>query len=209
MDTLTDEEIDAMLREQDAEFESEFSATNSLLISAIGNVPEPELLAVGAREIQSDDPRRRILGIRLIRELKRNGEEAARELSGLLTTERDTDVLYWAAGAFGFLKSDLVTDQLISLAGHPDPGVRYNVATALANIRSSDIPTKSVNTLLALAEDEDAEVRFSAVFELGSWWKVNHDPIIESALRRIIITDNDATVVRAARDAIQDANPVS
>jgi HEAT repeat protein len=206
MDRLTDDEIDAMLQEQDAEFQSEFSATNALLNSAISNVPGLELLAVGTREIQSDDPKRRILGIRLIRELKRNSAEAARELGALLTTEQDSEVLYWVVGAFGFLKSDLVTDQLINLVGHPDPGVRYNAATALANIRSSEIPTKSVNALIALAEDENAEVRFSAVFELGSWWKVNHDPRIESALRRVINTDDDAAVVRAAKDAIQDAD---
>ncbi|HTZ22480.1 MAG TPA: HEAT repeat domain-containing protein [Streptosporangiaceae bacterium] len=194
-----------MLLEQDAEFESEFSSPSAVLNSVVVNTPEPELLASGTREIQSDDPRRRILGIRLMRELKQHGEEAARELSGLLASEQDPEVLYWVVGAFGFLKSDLVTDQLISLAHHPSPGVRYNVATALANRRSGGLPSESVNALLGLTEDENAEVRFSAVFELGSWWQLDHDPRIGSALRHVIASDNDTTVVQAAEEAIQGA----
>jgi hypothetical protein len=207
MDKLTDEEIDSMLLDQDAEFESEFSSPSAVLSSVIVNTPELELLASGTREIRSDDPRRRILGIRLMRELKQHSEEAARELSGLLAGEQDPEVLYWAVGAFGFLKSDLVTDKLISLARHPSPGVRYNVATALANRRSGGLPSESVNALLDLAEDENAEVRFSAVFELGAWWPIGHDPRIGSALRRVIASDDDATVVQAAREAIQTADP--
>jgi HEAT repeat protein len=201
MARLTDEEIDSLLLEQDAEFQSEFSSASNSLSSLVTSTSEPDLLAAGVREIHSDDPRRRILGIRLIRELRQYGGEAARELSALLATEQDPDVLYWATGAFGFLKSDLVTDQLISLARHPDPAVRYNVATALAN-PSGDIPAKSVDALIALTEDGDDEVRYSAVFELGAWWKVNLDSRIESALRRVISTDTNATVLRTGKDAL-------
>lgn len=203
MARLTDDEIDSMLLEQDSEFQSEFSDPNTLIASVVASSPEQDLLAAGTREIRSDDPRRRILGIRLIQELKHYGEEAARELSGLLRTEQDPDVLYWLVGAFGFLGSDLVTDQLIDLAGFPDPAVRYNVADALGNNRSGHLPAKSLDALIALAGDDDEEVRYSAVFELGSWWRANHDARIESTLRRVIATDNDPTVVHVATDALQ------
>ncbi len=42
--------------------------------------------------------------------------------------------------------------------------------------------TASLSALTALAADTDAEVRFSAVFELGTWWQAGHDPRIEAML---------------------------
>jgi HEAT repeat protein len=201
---LTQETVNSMLLQQDMEFRTEFAYTNTLLHSVIVTVSEPELLAVGAREARSADPRRRILGVRLLRELKQYSEAAAVELRKMLSSEQDPDVIYWIVGAFGFLKSDSVADQLRALVSYPNSGVRYNVATALANCGSSEIPADSVDALLALAGDENAEVRFSAVFELGSWWKINHDLLIESALKHAASTDSDPLVVRAAKDAIQD-----
>jgi HEAT repeat protein len=202
---LTPTLIDSLLLQQDIEFRSDFASTNALLHSTIVEANEPELLAAGRREIRSQDPRRRILGVRLIRELKQYSGDAAEEIGRMLTSERDPEVMYWVVGAFGFLKSDSVGDQLRELVSHPSPGVRYNVATALANRASAEIPANSIGALLALARDQDAEVRFSAIFELGSWWKVNRDPRIESALRNAIETDNDLFVVRAAQDAIQES----
>jgi HEAT repeats len=200
---LTPALIDSLLLQQDMEFSSDFASTNTLLHSTIIEADERELLTAGRQEIRSEDPRRRILGVRLIRELKQYSGDAAAEIGRMLTSERDPEVMYWVVGAFGFLKSDSVGDQLRELVSHPSPGVRYNVATALANRESAEIPSDSVDALLTLARDQDAEVRFSAIFELGSWWKMNHDRRIESALKYAIDTDNDRFVVRAAQDAIQ------
>jgi HEAT repeat protein len=197
--------IDSLLLQQNMEFRSDFASTNNLPHSTIAEASEPELLAAGRREIRSEDPTRRILGVRLIRELKQFGEEAATEVGRMLTREPDPEVMYWVVGAFGFLKSDSVASQLRRLASHPSPGVRYNVATALANRTNAEIPAESVDTLLALARDQNAEVRFSAIFELGSLWKVNHDSRIELALRNAIDTDDDdLLVLHAAQDAIAE-----
>jgi HEAT repeat protein len=204
MDKLTQETVNSMLLQQDMEFQTNFNHTNTLLHSMIANAPEPELLAAGTQAINSEDPRRRILGIRLIRELKQYASESFAQLARMLGIEHDQEVIYWIVGAFGFLKSDLVANQLRGLASHPNPGVRYNVATALANCASDEMPEDSLEVLLSLASDENAEVRFSAIFELGSWRKVNRDPRIESALRHAINTDDDQLVVRAAQDAIQE-----
>jgi HEAT repeats len=203
MEKLTPALIDSLLQ-QDIEFRSGFATTNNLLASTIVEASEPELLAAGKREIRSEDPRRRILGIRLIRELKQYGEDAAAEMAGMLFSEQDPEVMYWIVGAFGFLKSDSVEDQIRGFAADPNPSVRYSVATALANRASAEIPEDSVDVLFALAHDQNAEVRFSAIFELGSWWKINHDPRIESALRDAIAADNDEFVVRAAQDAVRE-----
>jgi HEAT repeat protein len=206
MTELTQETIESMLLQQDMEFRTDFGFTNTLLHSVIANASETDLWPVGIQEIRSEDARRRILGIRLIRELKQYKEDAATELAGMLAIEKDPEVVYWIVGAFGFLKSDLVTDRLHALANHPMPGVRYNVATALANCASSELPSESVDVLITLARDENAEVRFSAVFELGWSWKINHDPRIESALRAAILTDDDRLVVRAAEAAIREGD---
>ena len=204
MAELTQETVDSMLVQQDMEFRTNFASTNTLLHSVIVHAPETELLAAGTEELRSEDPGRRILGIRLIRELKQYSQEATTELARMLEAERDPEVLYWIVGAFGFLKSDLVADRLRVLASHPNPGVRYNAATALANCASGEIPAESLGALLTLARDENAEVRFSAIFELGWWWKINHDSRIESALKYAIKADNDRLVVRAAQDAMQE-----
>jgi hypothetical protein len=198
---LTQQVIDQLLRQQDAEFLSGFTSASTVLPSVIASAREPDLLAAGIRELRSRDPRRRILGIRLIRELRQLQEEAAVVLADLLGHEDDAEVIYWVAGAFGFLKSDSVTDRLSALAEHLDPGVRYQVATALANCSGDELPATSRDVLLALCRDENAEVRFSAIFELGSWWLASHDARIESALTRAL-ADADRLVARAAGDAL-------
>jgi len=204
MTQITVNLIDELLREQDLEFRTEFESTNQLLHSTVSNAPEAELLAAGERLIGSDAASQRILGIRLLRELKKLAGKATSDMAGLLHRERDDDVIYWIVSAFGFLRSDSVTSELIRLAAHSNPGVRYHVATALANRSSGELPDESLAALTALASDANAEVRFSAVFGLGSWWQVSHDPRIEAVLRNAL-GDGDPDVVGAARDALSES----
>jgi hypothetical protein len=204
---LTAEIVDALLSRQDIEFRENISAANSLLKSVVSGSTEEELLAVGSRALGSEDPRRRILGVRLIRELKEYRAEAATALTEMMGHEGDPAVLYWIVSAFGFLKSDSVADRLRQLAEDADPGIRYAVATALANPAGSELPAASLEVLVALCRDIDAEVRFSAVFELGSWWLINHDPRIESVLRGAALEDEDVDVADAARYALAGRQP--
>lgn len=203
---ITAELIDELLREQDLEIRAEFGIVNHLLHSAIGGAPEDELLAAGEELIRSDAANQRILGVRLLRELRQHATKAASDMAGLLHREQDDDVIYWIASAFGFLDSEPVTNELISLAAHDDPGVRYHVATALANRSSGELPGESLTALTVLTGDPDAEVRFSAVFELGTWWQASQDPRIEAVLVAAL-RDRDPRVVRAARDALGDQVP--
>jgi HEAT repeat protein len=204
---LTAETVDALLSRQDIEFREDFSAANSLLHSVVSGSPEEDLFAAGSRELGSEDPRRRILGVRLIRELKEYRAEATAALTKMMGHERDSAVLYWIVSAFGFLKSDSVAERLRQLAEDTDPGIRYEVATALANPAGSELPAASLEVLLALCRDINPEVRFSAVFELGSWWLINHDPRIESVLRRAALEDEDGDVADAARYALAGRQP--
>ena len=203
---LTEELIDELLREQDLEFRAEFEIVNHLLHSTIGDAPEDALLAAGEKLICGNVANQRILGVRLLRELKQHAGKAASDMAGLLHREQDDDVIYWIASAFGFLESDSVTSELVKLAAHDNPGVRYHAATALANRGSGELPGESLTALTVLAGDADAEVRFSAVFELGTWWQASQDPRIEAVLG-IALGDGDPHVVRAARDALGDQRP--
>src|ERR1700733_2517499 len=103
---LTPQVINSMLLQQDVEFRSDIAPIGGLLYAAVTDTPEEDLLAAGLNQIRSEDPRRRILGIRLIRELRQHQEEAARELGHLLRREAERAVVGWLASAFGFLPSD-------------------------------------------------------------------------------------------------------
>src|SRR5271170_2314754 len=163
---LTVHLIDSMLKRQDEELQADSSVVNSLLHSVIVNSPEEELYATGVRELDSSDPRRRILGVRLIRELKDYRSQAAAALVEMTGRECDPAVLYWLVSAFGFLEGDdRVADWLRQHSTDRDPAIRSEVATALANCAGSELLDESLSVLLVLSRDENAEVRFSAVFE--------------------------------------------
>jgi hypothetical protein len=74
---ITAELIDELLCEQDLEFRAEFGIVNHLLHSTIGDAPEDELLAVGEELICGDAANQRILGVRLLRELRQHAGKAA------------------------------------------------------------------------------------------------------------------------------------
>jgi HEAT repeats len=200
---LTQELIDSLLRQQAEEFVTDFDTGNYLLSSTITGTPESELLRAGRRLIVSPDAAARILGTRLVRGLTALRTQAAADLGDLLRYEQDEDVICWIVGAFGTLNSESVTDELVALAAHPDPAIRYHTAAALVNRTAGDLPSAAFDTLLTLCTDDDAEVRFSAVFELGNWWQASHDVRAEAVLRRAI-RDNDPFVFRAARDALSE-----
>jgi HEAT repeat protein len=203
---LTQEFVDKLLLRQAEEFQAEFDSPNDLLATTILDTPELELLRVGERLMRDADPAARILGVRLIRELRQYEAQAANDLADSLGNERDEDVLAWIVSAFGFVSSDLVTMDLLGLAAHPDPSIRYHTATALANRARGDLPGPSLAALVTLCDDDDAEVRFSAVYELGAWWLVSNDPAIEAVLDRAA-RDGDPFVLRAARNALAKGQP--
>jgi hypothetical protein len=207
---VTRELIDALLLQQDTEFSTDFGHVNHLLASTISETPQAELLAAGRELIASDAARRRILGTRLLRELGEHAGQAVAELTWLLDREldreNDDEVLYWVVSALGFLGGAPVTAGLTGLAAHGDPGIRYHVATALANAGTGELPEESRATLISLAQDPNAEVRFSAVFELGAWWQAAPDARVEAVLRRAC-RDSDRATAQAARSALgEDQN---
>lgn len=194
--------IDQLLLQQDKEFEENFESPNESLDSTIASTPEPDLMLAGLEMLHSSDPRRRILGIRLAKEVKHFETLVAGELNNLLRREHNEDVICWIVDAFGVIKSELATEQLLKLASHSDPVIRFHVCAALANHGSFLLPQASIDALTSLTADADSEVRYSAVFRLGVWWRGDRDPDIEAVLRRVAESDTAAEVVTAARDAL-------
>lgn len=194
--------IDELLLQQDKEFEKNFESPNELLDNTIAGTPEPDLLLAGMEMLHSTDPRRRILGIRLAKELKHFETLVAGELTNLFGREHNEDVVCWIVSAFGFIKSERATEHLLKLARHADPVIRFHVCAALANHGGLLLPQESIDALVSLASDADPEVRYSAVFELGAWWRIDRDPDIEAVLRRAAESDADPAVAAAARDAL-------
>lgn len=194
--------IDQLLLQQDKEFEENFESPNESLDSTIASTPEPDLMLAGLEMLHSSDPRRRILGIRLAKEVKHFETLVAGELNNLLRREHNEDVICWIVDAFGVIKSELATEQLLKLASHSDPVIRFHVCAALANHGSFLLPQASIDALISLTSDADSEVRYSAVFRLGVWWRGDRDPDIEAVLRRVAESDTAAEVVTAARDAL-------
>jgi hypothetical protein len=194
--------IDQLLLQQDKEFEKNFESPNESLDSTIASTPEPDLMLAGLEMLHSSDPRRRILGIRLAKEVKHFETLVAGELNNLLHREHNEDVICWTVDAFGVVKSELATEQLLKLASHTDPVIRFHVCAALANHGSFLLPQASIDALTSLTSDADSEVRYSAVFELGVWWRGDRDPDIEAVLRRVAESDTAAEVATAARDAL-------
>lgn len=194
----------SLLEWQRIEFQSNFDVPNHALHEIVVEAPEKERLRVGLELIDSEDPARRILGIRLIREVHEEKIEIAaiERLADLLRAETDENVIYWIVGAFGFLESAKVTDKLVALAGHIEPGIRYHVATALMNSGSEDVPAEIWDALSKLCHDGNAEVRFSAVFEVGSWYEASSDDRAKRELA-LALNDDDPFVARAAKDALE------
>lgn len=166
------------------------------------------LVEAGLRELASDDPARRILGTRLVREAHDPTGAALGALTRAVQVETDTDVLVWVIKAFGFVRSDLVTELLLALVAHPDDQIRYDVATALANC--DVLSEASLDALTRLAVDPDPEVRFSAVFELGACLQTDSDPQISQIprIRAVVgraVHDPEPMVARAAVSALAEA----
>lgn len=200
--------VDALLKQQDDEFQMNYSEASPLLHSVITETSEQELFSAGLRELGSGDPRKRILGIRLIRELKGYQEQVKAALIDLIGREGDAAVFIWIVSAFGFIKTDdRVAEWLRNKAADDDPNMRYAIATALANHAGTKLPDESLDVLVTLAHDDDAEVRFSAVFELGSWWLCNRDPRIETELVRAAREDDEPEVSIAAQYALAGRSP--
>lgn len=161
----------------------------------------------GLRTLDSDDRIERVFAICLIREMHRE-DEVATALLDRLRREDDPAVIHWCISGLGFRGTPDALPDLERYAHHPDPDVRYSVAGAVSGCALPKMNDGALTTLLKLADDEVADVRFSALYELSSWWQHSglRDPRAETRLRAGL-DDPDEGVRFTCAEAFEPEQP--
>lgn len=193
------------LRSQDDECQPGSSARNAALQELI-DTPSEEVFTAAAGLIPSRDRRKRLLGVRILSELGRPSmpyaHRAAPLLLRCLAVEEDTELLEWEISALGNQRSPEALPALLNLRAHPAAPVRDAVAGAISASQAANLDAPSIRALTELAGDSDAEVRFSAVFELAVWFEAGSEELrVVAALHRATC-DADPRVARAAASAL-------
>lgn len=109
-------------------------------------------------------------------------EESYSLITKMLETERDLHVLESAVSALGHLYNEAGIPLILSYRDHADTAIRFAVTCALGNFPND---LRSVDGLLKLTSDPDADVRDWAVFGLGVQGDVDTPKIREALLRAL------------------------
>ena len=193
-----------LLRHLLEELRQESPHRPSPAIAGVVTSRAPEwLFQHGMRLLKSETPDERSLGTRLLRELPDPwAQTAGRELVGEELRSADPDALSWYVHAVAFLRTSGAMPTLLTFVQHPEAAVREAAAVAISACSAGPLAPEARDALIALAHDPDDEVRFSAIFELGSWWQDGlHDAVIEDSLRRAV-EDRNGAVRAAAAEAL-------
>jgi len=158
----------------------------------------------GSREVcdraaewcRSDDPLKRARGADVIAQLGRTvehpsnnfPEECFSVVSTLVQWEKDPLPLLASLHALGHIRNPLAVPLLIEHRLHPNADVRFVVACALGNF--ADDP-RAVDTLLALMQDVDEDVRDWATFGLGVLGDLDSEEIRDALWRRMNDSNRD------------------
>jgi HEAT repeat protein len=116
----------------------------------------------------------RKLGVRILRELGRPLMPFAVAATGVLMEvileSPDTDLLVWEISALGNQHEPAALAVLWELANHSESPVRDAICGAISGAAQKiGLDEHSLQVLVQLSHDNDASVRFSAVFELAAW----------------------------------------
>jgi HEAT repeat protein len=155
-----------------------------------------EVFDRAAEWCRSDDPLKRARGADVIAQLGRTvdhpsnnfPEECFSVVSTLVQREKHPLPLLSAVHALGHIGNPLAVPLLIEHRLHPNADVRFAVACALGNF--VDDP-RAVDTLLALMEDVDEDVRDWATFGLGVQGDLDSEEIRDALWRRMNDSNRD------------------
>lgn len=113
------------------------------------------------------------------------GPEVTLALVRLAEHEDDPDVVWSIARALGSAEDHMGLSTLVSLVGHPDSDVRYQVALALPFCQEGGDAAVLAGALMTLMEDSDEQIRDWATFGLGSLTEIDGDEVREALLGRL------------------------
>lgn len=157
----------------------------------------------GLALLRGGDPSKQIFAIRLIREMHRDAEVADALLASLRCAT-DPDVVSWCIGGLAFRGNAEAVATLATFVNHPDENLRYRLAGALSSCEVSGRAGTAWDGLLVLADDEVADVRYSALYELSVWWQ--HENLRDPRVRARLIQgldDADEGVRRTCGEAFE------
>lgn len=171
---------------------------------AVGE-PLRKAAAAGARAVEmglemlgSDDPVVRATGCDLLGTAFNGSDEPARSVAAALVDlagrETNGDVLWSAAAALQFASDPMAIPVLVRLAVHPDSGIRFQTALALAPALLDHPDDNGVEALIRLTADPDPEVRNWAAFGIGRQVDVDSLEVRDALWARVDDPYEDARI---------------
>ena len=162
------------------------------------------LRGMGSREVfdraaewcSSDNPLKRARGADVLAQLggtvdhpsNNFPEERFSIVSTLVQREKDPLLLLAAVHALGHIGNPLAVPLVIAHCLHPSADVRFAVACALGNLANDP---RGVDTLLALMQDVDEDVRDWATFGLGALGDLDSEEIRDALWDRMSDPNRD------------------
>ncbi|PZG22114.1 hypothetical protein C1J01_04940 [Nonomuraea aridisoli] len=128
------------------------------VISMLRQRGDLESFIEARRLCAADTVAERLLGVDIMGMLHSFADRTLPVLRYLAASEDDAMVLYSVLIAFGHLADPRSLPSVIELAGHDDPRVRYGAAYALQHVLGDPPDRAGLETLRALAADDDADV---------------------------------------------------
>jgi HEAT repeat protein len=172
--------------------------TKDMLLSVIGSVNKPEVVALTTRLATSNDVAQRKEGLVLLRQMPESAPEVRNVVKQILATEQSPDVLVQALSALRPSvvepsESDAIVSQLRTLAQNADPNVRSQSLLQLVQWDKNG----SANDQLAQAlSDPQAQVRQAAIFAVAQ--SGNRSDNVKATLMNIINSPSESKEVKGS-----------
>jgi HEAT repeat protein len=147
--------------------------------------------------LASDDASERAVACDLLGSLCNPDDETwgpgvASAVIGLAEREGDPDVLRSVSRALGYARDPRGVAALVSLAGHRDSDVRFQVALSLPSCEEGADPEVLAQALIGLMGDPDEDIRDWATFGLGTQTDIDGPEVREALFRRLNDDNLDA-----------------
>ncbi|WP_433833273.1 HEAT repeat domain-containing protein [Actinoplanes sp. CA-015351] len=134
--------LELLLRRARREVEEDDPEAPVPFLVAVQQWPTREVFAYATAFMHEDDPIKRVLGLRTLREIGAEQDDGRRPftaetvplLRARLRDEPDAGVLGWIVSALGYHRAGEALPEVLPLAGHPDDEVRMAVAWAITGM---------------------------------------------------------------------------